>query len=175
MHDLPRPDIPSHMVTCPLTVLWLILSSGRFIGFLARNLALLRRLLTVRLLMCSLTIHRLRIVLSVLNGCCLASLLRNLSSIGGRFQRLSCTLAFFYTPGLIHELLQSNNDRVAYIESFSSLSVGHTTPYHSNRLPSLCIWQFSTCHVEIKLRKFKVLHVLHVQIPIWNPRQTWVL
>ena len=40
-----------------------------------------------------------------------------------RFQRLSCPLAFSYTPGLIHALLQSNNDRVAYIESFSSLSV----------------------------------------------------
>jgi hypothetical protein len=38
-----------------------------------------------------------------------------------RFQRLSCPLAFFYTPGLVHALLQSNNDRVAYIESFSSL------------------------------------------------------
>jgi hypothetical protein len=34
--------------------------------------------------------------------------------------------------------------------------VGHITPYHSNHLPSLCIWQFSTCHVEIKFRKFKV-------------------
>jgi hypothetical protein len=38
-------------------------------------------------------------------------------------------------------LLQSNNDRVAYIESFSRLSV----------------------------------HVLRVQIPIWKPRQAWVL
>jgi hypothetical protein len=56
--------------------------------------------------------------------------------------------------------LQANNDRVSHIESFISLSVGHTSPYHSNRLLSLCIWQFSTCHVEIKIRKFKVLHVL---------------
>ena len=38
------------------------------------------------------------------------------------FQRPSCPLTFFYTPGLVHALLQSNNDRVAYIESFSSLS-----------------------------------------------------
>jgi hypothetical protein len=38
------------------------------------------------------------------------------------FQRSFCLLAFFYTPGLVHTLLQSNNDRVAYIESFSSLS-----------------------------------------------------
>jgi hypothetical protein len=45
-------------------------------------------------------------------------------------------------------LLQWNNDRVAYIESFSSLYVGHTTPYHANRLTSLYIWQFSMCHVE---------------------------
>jgi hypothetical protein len=131
----------------------------------------------------------------------------------------------YHTPSLIHALLQSNNDGVAYIESFSSLSVGHTTPYHSNRLSSLCIWQFSMCHVEIKLRMFRsvqehqrawkslkttpradrllkrlarqkqfstantlrsrwivngrisrqVVLVLYVQIPIWNPRQTWVL
>ena len=46
--------------------------------------------------------------------------------------------------------------------------------YHQlpSRLPSFCIWQFSTCHVEIKIRKFKVLPMLHVQIPIWKPRQT---
>jgi hypothetical protein len=92
-----------------------------------------------------------------------------------RFQRLSCPLAFFYIPRLVHARLQSNNDRVAYIESFSRLSVLHTTNYHSSRLPSFYIWQFSTCHVEIKLSKFKVLPVLHVQIPIWKPRQTWVL
>ena len=92
-----------------------------------------------------------------------------------RFQRPSCPLAFFYFPGMVHALLQSNNDRVAYTESFSSLSVGHTIPYHSNRLPFLCIWQFSTCKIEIKFRKLKVLPVLHVQILIWNPRQTRVL
>jgi hypothetical protein len=46
--------------------------------------------------------------------------------------------------------------------------------YHQlpSRLPSFCIWQFSTCHVEIKIRKFKVLPILHVQIRIWKPRQT---
>jgi hypothetical protein len=33
-----------------------------------------------------------------------------------RFQRLSCPLAFFYIPGLVQALLQSNNDRVAYIK-----------------------------------------------------------
>ena len=92
-----------------------------------------------------------------------------------RFQRLSCPLAFFYIPGLVHALLQSNNDRVAYIESFSRLFVWHTTNYHSSRLPSFYIWQFSTCPVEIKFSKFKVLPVLHVQKPIWKPRLTWVL
>ena len=84
----------------------------------------------------------------------------------GRFQRLSCPLAFFYTPGLVHALLQSNNDRVAYIESSSSLYVGHTTPYHANRLSPLCIWQFAMCHVEYKFTKFKVLPVLYMQILI---------
>jgi hypothetical protein len=54
----------------------------------------------------------------------------------GRFQRFSCPLAFFYTPGLVHALLQSNNDRVAYIESFSSLSCRtyHPLPFQSNGL-----------------------------------------
>ena len=60
----------------------------------------------------------------------------------GRFQRHFCPLAFFYTPDLLHALLQSDNDRVAYIDSFTSLSVGHTTPYHSNRLPSLHLTVF---------------------------------
>jgi hypothetical protein len=92
-----------------------------------------------------------------------------------RFQRLSCPLAFFYIPGLIHTLLQSNNDRVAYNESLSRLSVWHTTNYHSSRLPSFYIWQFSICHVEITFRKFKVIPVLYVQIPIWKLCQTWVL
>ena len=86
-----------------------------------------------------------------------------------RFQRPSCPLVVFYTPGLVHALLQSNNDPVAYIESFSRLSVGHTTPYHPNRLPYICIWHFSTCHVEIKFRKFNVLCLLYVQILIINP------
>jgi transposase len=45
----------------------------------------------------------------------------------------------------------------------------------TSRLASFYIWQFSTCHVEIKLRQFKVLPALHVQLPIWKPRQTWVL
>jgi hypothetical protein len=45
-------------------------------------------------------------------------------------------------------------------------------------IPALAIFlhlTVSTCHVEIKFRKFKVLPVLHVQIPIWKPRHTWVL
>jgi hypothetical protein len=45
-----------------------------------------------------------------------------------RFQRPSCPLAFFCTPDVIHALLHSNNDRVAYTESFSSLSVEHNIP-----------------------------------------------
>jgi hypothetical protein len=52
-----------------LAVLWRIVSSRRFIGLLARNLALLRCLLTVRLLMRPLTIHWLCSVFIVLNGC----------------------------------------------------------------------------------------------------------
>jgi hypothetical protein len=47
----------------------------------SRNLALLRRLLTVRLLMRPLTIYRLHSVFALLNSCCLASLLMSLSSL----------------------------------------------------------------------------------------------
>jgi hypothetical protein len=54
---------------------------------LARNHALLRRLLTVRLLMLPLSIHWLRSVFVVLNGSCLASLLRSLSSLGVIFNK----------------------------------------------------------------------------------------
>jgi len=75
------------MVTC-LAVVWRIVISGRFIGLLARNLALLRRLLTVRLLMRPLTIHRLRSVFAVMNGFCLASLLMSLSSLAVVFRGL---------------------------------------------------------------------------------------
>ena len=70
-----------HMPKWSLAVLWRIVSSGRFIGLLARNLALLRRLLTVRLLMRPLTIYRLHSVFALLNSCCLASLLMSLSSL----------------------------------------------------------------------------------------------
>jgi hypothetical protein len=51
----------------------------------------------------------------------------------GHFQKPFCPLAFFYTPGLVHTLLQSNNDRVAYIESFSSLTCRtyHPLPFQS--------------------------------------------
>ena len=132
-----------------LAVLWRIVSSGRFIGLLARNLALLRRLLTVRLRMRPLTIHWLRSVFVVLNGCCLASLLWNPSSLGSHFQRPFCPLAFFYTPGLVHTLLQSNNDRVAYIESFSSLSC---RTYHPLPFQSLAI----------------SLHLTVFDVPCWN-------
>ena len=80
---------------------------------LARNFVLVRRLLRVRLLMRLLTIHRLRSVFAVLNGHCLASLLRSLSSFGIVFRGFPDLFPFFYTSGLVHALLQSNNDRVA--------------------------------------------------------------
>ena len=92
-----------------------------------------------------------------------------------RFQEAVMSFGF-----LLHSRFGS---RAASIEQSSSglhwiaqrLSVWHTTNYHSSRLPSFYIWQLLTCHVEIKFRKFKVLPVLHVQIPIWKPRHTWVL
>jgi hypothetical protein len=83
-----------------LAFLWRIVSSGRFIDLLARSIALLRRLLTVRLLMRPLTIHWLRNVIVVLNGCCLVSLLRSLSSIGVIFRDLSVLWCSFTLPVL---------------------------------------------------------------------------
>ena len=81
-----------------LTALWRILSSGRFIGLLARNLALLRHLLTVRLLIRPLTIYRLRSVFSVLNGCCLVSLVRSLSYLGVVFIDIPVLYRSFTLP-----------------------------------------------------------------------------
>ena len=127
---------------------WLLCGVLSIADALVRNVVLLRLLLRVRLLMRLLTIHRLRSVFVVLNCHCLGSLLRSLSSFGIVFRGFPVLFPFFYTPGLVHALLQSNNDRVAYNESFSSLYVRHTTPHHTNRLPSLCIWQFSMWHVE---------------------------
>jgi hypothetical protein len=40
-----------------------------------------------------------------------------------RFGSRAASMAFFYIPGLVHALLQSNNVRVAYIDSLSRLSV----------------------------------------------------
>ena len=79
-HDLIFHPIWSR-VHWSLTILWRIGSSECFIGLLARNLVLLRRLLTVRLLMRPLTIHWLRSVFAVLNGCCLVSLLMSPSAL----------------------------------------------------------------------------------------------
>ena len=76
---------------------------------IARSFALLRRRLMIRLVMRPLTIHRLCSVFAVLNGCCLASLLWSLSSFGVVFGGLSYPFVFFYIPGLVHTLLQSNN------------------------------------------------------------------
>jgi hypothetical protein len=73
---------------CSLAALWRRVSCGRFIGLLARSLALLRRLLTVRLLMRPLTIQFFLRVFAVLNESCLASLFSNRSSLGVVFTGL---------------------------------------------------------------------------------------
>ena len=148
-----------------LAVLWHIVSSGRFIGFLARNLALLRRLLTVRLLMRPLTIHWLRSVFVVLNDCCLVSLLRSISSLGVIFRDLSVLWRSFTLPVWFTRCFNRTMTEWLALNRSAVCLVVHITPYHSNRLTSLCIWQFSTYHVEIKFRKFrkfKVSPALHV-------------
>ena len=132
VHSLPRPDIPSHMVTCPL-------KPGRFIGRLARNHALLRRLLTVHLLMRLLTIHWLRSVFVVLNGSCLASLLRSLSSLGVIFRDLSVLWHSFTLPVWFTRCFNRTMTEWLTLNRSAVCLVGHITPYHSNRLPSLCI------------------------------------
>ena len=157
-HDLIFHPIWSH-AHWSLAVLWRIVSSGRFIGLLARNIALLRRLLTVRLLMRPLTIHRLRSVFVVLNGCCLASLLRSLPSLAVIFRGLPVLLRSFTLPVCFTCCFNRTMTEWLTLNRSAVCLVGYITPYNSNRLPSLCIWQFSTCHVEIK---FKVSPALHV-------------
>jgi hypothetical protein len=124
---------------CSLAVLWHIVSSGRFIGLLARNLALLRRLLTVRLLMRPLTIHWLRNVFVVLNGCCLASLLRSLSSLGVIFRDLSVLWSSFTLPIWFTRCFNRTMTEWLTLNRSAVCLVRHITPYHSNRLSSLCI------------------------------------
>ena len=97
------------------------------------------------------------------------------SSLGVVFRGCHVLWRSFTFPVWFTRCLNRTMARMAYIELFSRLSVWHTSNYHSSRMPSFYIWQFSTCHVEIKLRKYKVLPVLHVHIPIWKPRQTWVM
>jgi hypothetical protein len=148
-----------------LAVLWRIVSSGHFISFLAQNLALLRRLLTIRLLMRPLTIHWLRSVSVVLNGSCLASLLRGLFSLGVIFRDLSVLWRSFTLPVWFTRCFNRTMTEWLTLNRSAVCFVWHITPYHFNRLPSLCIWQFPTCHVEKKLRKFrnfKVSPALHV-------------
>ena len=124
---------------CSRAVLWHIVSSGRFIGLLARNLALLRRLLTVRLLMRPLTIHWLRNVFVVLNGCCLASLLRSLSSLGVIFRDLSVLWRSFTLPIWFTRCFNRTMTEWLTLNRSAVCLVGHITSYHSNHLPSLCI------------------------------------
>jgi hypothetical protein len=148
-----------------LAVLWRIISSRRFIGLRARNIALLWCLLTVRLLMRPLTIHWLCSVFVVLNGCCLANLLRSLSSLGVVFRDLFVLWSSFALLVWFIRCFNRTMTEWLTLNRSAVCLVGHITPYHSNRLPSLCIWRFSTCHVEIKFsqfRKFKVSPALHV-------------
>jgi hypothetical protein len=129
----------------------------------------MRRLLTVRLLMRPLTIHRLHSVFAVLNGCYLASLLRSLSSLGVVFRGFHVLWRSFTLPVWSTRCFNRTMTEWLTLNRSAVWPVGHTTPCHSNRLPSLCIWQFSTCHVEIEFTQFKVLHVLHVQYRFESP------
>ena len=101
MHSLPRSDIPFHMVTCPLKPDCFVTYCQQrtfYLSLIARHIALISRLFRVRLLMRPLTIHRLRSLLAVLNGCCLASLLKSLSSFGIVFRGFSVLWRSFTLP-----------------------------------------------------------------------------
>jgi hypothetical protein len=114
-----------------LDVLWRIVSSRRVIGLLARNLALLRRLLTVRLLMRPLTIHRLRSVFVVLNGCCLASLLGSLPSLAVIFRGLPVLLRSFTFPVWFTRCFNRTMTEWLTLNRSAVCLVGYITPYHS--------------------------------------------
>jgi hypothetical protein len=124
-----------------LAVLWRIVSSGRFIGLIqcSTKPCAVKSLLTVRLLMRPLTIHRLRSVFVVLNGCCLASLLRSLSSLGVIFRDLSVLWRSFTLPVWFTRCFNRTMTKWLTLNSLAVCLLGHITPYHSNRLPSLCI------------------------------------
>ena len=109
---------------------------------LAQNLALFRRLLTVRMIMRPLTIHRL---LGVYNAECLLSCEPCKESIfsWGRFHRPSCPFSFIYTSVWFTHCFNRTMTEWLTLNSLA-VCVWHTTLYHSNRLSSLCIWKLST-------------------------------
>ena len=122
---------------------WLrIVSSGRFICLLARNIVLLRRLLTVRPSADAQCVCSAEWLLS-------GEPFKESIFSWSHFQRPFCPLTFFYTPCLVHTLLQSNNDQVAYIESLSSLSC---RTYHPLPFQPLSI----------------SLHLIVFDVPCWN-------
>jgi hypothetical protein len=72
-----------------------------------------------------------------------------------RFQRLSCPLAFFYIPDLVHALLQSNNDRSTMKnDRLSSLGLMHI-------LTEILKW---TCTKQIfdNFKKFLSIKVIKI-------------
>jgi hypothetical protein len=119
-----------------LVVLWRIVSSGHFIGLLARNLALLRRLLTVRLLMHPLTIHRLRSVFPVLIGCCMESVLRSLSSLAVIFRGFP-VLTWPY--GMEYQVMaETGRMKVIFVESSWWPRPRMETEKHSISIETYC-------------------------------------
>jgi len=174
-YTLPRPDIPSHMVTCPL-------KPGCFVAY-CQYLTFYRSLST-KPCVGKTSVEGPSANAPVDNPSasqriCSAEWLLSGEPFKESIFSWSLSEAFLSFSIILHSRFGS---RAASIEQWPGglhwivqQSVGHTIPYHANRLPSLCIWQFSMRHVELKFTKFKDLPVLHMQILIWNPRQTWVL
>ena len=78
------------------------------------------------------------------------------------FQRPFCPWRSFTFPVWFTRCFNRTMTEWLTLNRSAVCLVGRITPYHSNCLPSLCIWRFSTCHVEIKFRKFKVSTALRV-------------
>jgi hypothetical protein len=119
------------------------ISTGTYCDFV-----LLRRLLRVRLLMRLLTIDRFRSVFAVLNGHCLASLLRSLFSFGVVFRSflVLCGMSYIKTAerfNVSHSVIVRLKQRVNQTESVKERKKDRKASEKS--LQSLKFYLYCTC------------------------------
>ena len=135
VHSLPRPDIPSHMVTCPL-------KPGCIVAFYRFPST---KPCTVKTSIDGLSANAPVDNPSASQRVCSAEWLlsgehfKESTFSWSHFQRPSCPLEFFYLPVWFTCCFNRTMTEWLTLNRSAVCLVGYITPYHSNRLPSLCI------------------------------------